>query len=74
MMRKPLVLSICALLAIVVFQTARAHLLDAEEQNIIRSGEYNVGEDNFPSFRNIEDPVRNNNHLHTPCTEPYPGN
>lgn len=33
-----------------------------------------VGEDNFQSFRNIEDLVRDNNHLHTPCTEPYPGN
>ena len=32
-----------------------------------------VGEDNFQSFRNIEDVVRDNNHLHTPCTEPYPG-
>ncbi len=31
-----------------------------------------VDESNFQSFRNIEDLVRDNNHLHTPCTDPYP--
>ncbi len=33
-----------------------------------------VDENNFQSFTNIEDMVRDNNHLHTPCTPPYPGN
>lgn len=31
-----------------------------------------VGENNFQSYENIEDMVRDNNHLHTPCTDPYP--
>ena len=31
-----------------------------------------VDENNFQSFENIEDLVRDNNHLHTPCTDPYP--
>lgn len=33
-----------------------------------------VDETNFENFSNIEDMVRDNNYLHTPCTEPYPGN
>jgi len=33
-----------------------------------------VDESNFQSFPEIEDFVRDNNHLHRPCTEPYPGN
>lgn len=32
-----------------------------------------VDESTFLNFRNIEDMVRDNNHLHTPCTIPYPG-
>lgn len=32
-----------------------------------------VDESNFQSFQNIDDLVRDNNHLHTPCTGPYPG-
>ena len=31
-----------------------------------------VDESSFQSFENIEDLVRDNNHLHTPCTDPYP--
>ena len=33
-----------------------------------------VDESTFEHFENIEDLVRDNNHLHQPCTEPYPGN
>ena len=33
-----------------------------------------IDEGNFQNFSNIEDMVRDNNHLHTPCTEPYPEN
>ncbi len=33
-----------------------------------------VDEGSFQSFRNIEDVVQDNNHLHTPCTAPYPEN
>ncbi len=33
-----------------------------------------IDESSFQHFENIEDLVRDNNHLHTPCTVPYPGN
>ena len=33
-----------------------------------------VDETNFQSFPEIEDFVRDNGHLHRPCTDPYPGN
>jgi hypothetical protein len=31
-----------------------------------------IGEDSFQSFENIEDLVRDNSHLHSPCTAPCP--
>lgn len=53
-----------------------AYLVVWDPDGVPQDYTLNIGVDerNFQNFPEIEDFVRDNNHLHRPCTEPYPGN
>jgi hypothetical protein len=59
-----------------IFSLTTAYFVVWDPDGVPQDYTLNVGvdESQFQHFEEIEDFVRDNNHLHGPCTEPYPGN